>query len=193
VLDHTDIERVSTNDDIAYENHVCELLMYWALCCNKFRLAFLFWRRSKQTVFNALAASALLHGMAHHNDLRAAYLVDSRNKFEHNSGKFNELAVGVLKECNEIDQVKTKNLVLARSKRFPKKTALDVCISVYVFEVSVSELFCCFLAAGEPGRELRLSVAASDSEHSRLGVVRWTGSKHADNLCLFGGLFLKIE
>ena len=58
--------------------------------------------------------------------VRGPHMVDERRKMEHNSVKFEALAVGVLGQCHSADAELTRRMLEQKVPLFGKKTAIDV-------------------------------------------------------------------
>eukprot|EP00050_Salpingoeca_kvevrii_P002038 m.185860 g.185860 ORF g.185860 m.185860 type:complete len:1506 (-) comp10522_c1_seq1:295-4812(-) len=131
-----DLMRKTTEDILKDPNHTelireretlaYHVLLMWAVCLDKYRLAHMFWLRGDESVPNALVASRILDAMSRDPALQIVHLADDREKMIKNSAKFEVLAVGVLEQCQKADADQVVMMLHAPIPRFKDKNCIEV-------------------------------------------------------------------
>eukprot|EP00730_Choanoeca_flexa_P007583 TRINITY_DN12352_c1_g1_i1.p1 TRINITY_DN12352_c1_g1~~TRINITY_DN12352_c1_g1_i1.p1 ORF type:complete len:1459 (+),score=335.46 TRINITY_DN12352_c1_g1_i1:373-4377(+) len=114
------------HDSSLREEVAMHMFLLWAVCIDKYRMAELFWLRGNQSIPNALVSSRVLYQLSRHKAVSGPHLVNEREKMRYNAKKFEELAVGVLSECQSADADKTSAMLRATIPMFVNQTPIDV-------------------------------------------------------------------
>eukprot|EP00054_Salpingoeca_dolichothecata_P012515 m.69394 g.69394 ORF g.69394 m.69394 type:complete len:1427 (-) comp19982_c0_seq1:42-4322(-) len=122
----TVFEDVEETTEEQKENACYQTLMTWAVAKDNYRLAHLFWLRGNESVSSALVASRLLERLSKSKFVSVMHLADERAKMIHNSKKFEQLAVGVLEECQHSDATLVGKMLHTPIPRFKRKNCLEV-------------------------------------------------------------------
>ncbi|KAJ8309654.1 hypothetical protein KUTeg_012798 [Tegillarca granosa] len=95
----------------------------WSVLLNRQNMAKLFWKYSRDSIAAALVASALLHAMSSKTEDK-----DLRQSLKKNSAEFSSIAMGVLTECNNIDEIQAQNLLVRELVNWGNTTCLMIAI-----------------------------------------------------------------
>eukprot|EP00055_Hartaetosiga_balthica_P013583 m.70395 g.70395 ORF g.70395 m.70395 type:complete len:1603 (-) comp8308_c0_seq3:3281-8089(-) len=104
------------------DKHAAWTLFLWAVLCNRFELATIFWKLGDNSILNALLAVRILTALSNDPRMKNSRLGDARRDMIENARSFEALAVGVLDECYD-QNAKTTALILTRPSTLLKSTS----------------------------------------------------------------------
>ncbi|KAK3101394.1 hypothetical protein FSP39_003210, partial [Pinctada imbricata] len=126
-LDTNDLETnsdcpVPTKSISDFDNPYQELFL-WAILMNRLQLAKVMWKQGKDAMVAALVANAMLSSMAEKTDD-----TELAKKYVDNAEIFSDLAISVLNECYEIDEIKTQNLLVREIEHWGRVTCVLIAV-----------------------------------------------------------------